>query len=282
MTEYFYAISRRDLSISQQAIQCAHAQHEYCRLNPDCLVNEHPTFVWLTVEDKRELLSVHLILVAHGVKVVEFTDPDYEGFNPSAIACLLSEEQRYLLSPLPLWNRPKKGPWNKIKSLLKLRVVVNHDLLTVFIIVAVFASFGIVEGSLIKTIAGIFVGLLLSVCGLSSMPGRRKPPSHGVLQSMGTDPQFLNYKENEEKDSLCNENAHKINVRLESIAVDQKSPGDWRAFLEWVDYDDKMIYTLRGYGDSPGKAADDAWRKFSEGVGERFAYTEISSRRDYQ
>lgn len=104
---YFYAISRRDLSISQQAIQCAHAQHEYCRIYPDSLSGEHPNFVWLTVENKKELLYLYSILSAHNVRTVEFTDPDYYGFDPSAISCFLDDSQRYLLSFLPLWNSPK-------------------------------------------------------------------------------------------------------------------------------------------------------------------------------
>lgn len=107
---YFYAVSRRDLSLSQQAIQCAHAQHEYCRMHPDSLSGEHPNFVWLTVESKKELLHLYSMLTAHGVAVAEFTDPDYYGFDPSSIACFLEDHQRYLLSYLPLWNpAPKKN-----------------------------------------------------------------------------------------------------------------------------------------------------------------------------
>jgi hypothetical protein len=105
---YFYAISRRDLSISQQAIQCAHAQHAYCRIYPDCLSSEHPNFVWLTVENKKELIYLYSILSSRGIQVVEFIDPDYRGFDPSAIACILTQEQRYLLSFLPLWNEKNK------------------------------------------------------------------------------------------------------------------------------------------------------------------------------
>lgn len=110
MSNYFYAISRRDLPLSQQAIQCAHSQHEYCRIYPDSLSRDHPNFVWLTVENKKELLHLSSMMIAHGVAVTEFTDPDYYGFDPSSIACLLEDSQRYLLSYLPLWNpAPKKS-----------------------------------------------------------------------------------------------------------------------------------------------------------------------------
>lgn len=47
------------------------------------------------------------------------------------------------------------------------------------------------------------------------------------------------------------------------IRVWEKSPGDWRAQLEWEDKD-FLRYGIRGYGDTPGKAADNAHAKFLE------------------
>ena len=61
------------------------------------------------------------------------------------------------------------------------------------------------------------------------------------------------------------------------IVIQEKCPGDWRSFLTWNDYGDRMTYRLRGYGDTPGKAADDAWRRYQEGLKEDFEYTEIDS-----
>ena len=100
---YFYAISRRDLPTHQQAIQSAHAQLEYCRLRgvPE---GEHPSFVWLTVEGRWHLIDLLLSLEYHSIPVVKFYDPDYEGYDPSAIACLVEGGKRYLLSHLPLWK----------------------------------------------------------------------------------------------------------------------------------------------------------------------------------
>lgn len=100
---HFYAISRQDLSIHQQAIQSGHAQVEYCRLfgPPD---GEHPAFVWLTVENKWELLQLSAVLRVNGIRIAEFHDPDYPGYDPSAIACLIPEKHRFLLSCFPLWN----------------------------------------------------------------------------------------------------------------------------------------------------------------------------------
>lgn len=100
---HFYAISRRDLPVHQQAIQASHAQLEYCRLL-GCPEGEHPTFVWLTVESKWHLLNLVSMLDYNSVKAVKFYDPDYAGYDPSAIACLVPEEKRYLLSNLPLWK----------------------------------------------------------------------------------------------------------------------------------------------------------------------------------
>lgn len=39
---------------------------------------------------------------------------------------------------------------------------------------------------------------------------------------------------------------------------------DWRAFLHWGDSYNGMMYTIRGYGETPGQAADDAFQKFVE------------------
>ena len=109
---HFYAISRRDLPAHQQAIQSAHAQLEYCRLHgvPE---GEHPSFVWLTVEDKWELLQLATVLSSHDIDVQEFQDPDYKGYDPSAIACLVEGDKRYLLSDFPLWKcrEPRKEGW---------------------------------------------------------------------------------------------------------------------------------------------------------------------------
>lgn len=101
--KHFYAISRRDLPTHQQAIQSAHAQLEFVRQGGNS-PREHPPFVWLTVEDKWELLELASVIRSHGINVQEFHDPDYKDYDPGAIACLVDEEKRYLLSHLPLWK----------------------------------------------------------------------------------------------------------------------------------------------------------------------------------
>lgn len=56
-------------------------------------------------------------------------------------------------------------------------------------------------------------------------------------------------------------------IHFLSITVTQKGADvdkDWRAFLNWGDSETKTCYQLRGYGQTPGEAADDAWRRYKE------------------
>lgn len=39
---------------------------------------------------------------------------------------------------------------------------------------------------------------------------------------------------------------------------------DWRSFLQWADRDEMMVYEIRGYGQTPGEASEDAWKLFKE------------------
>ena len=114
---YFYAISRRDLSPEQQAIQAAHAQLEYVRRFGPAF-DEHPTFIFLTAKDTNQLAVTYFILNLSGIKVHHFSDPDYDWGQLTAIAAVLSEEDRHLLSDLPLWKvTPKPGRLNWLKAL---------------------------------------------------------------------------------------------------------------------------------------------------------------------
>ena len=57
------------------------------------------------------------MLEGNGIKVCTFSDPDFEGYEISAISCLLEERQRHLLSDLELWNcypKKRKGFWGKL------------------------------------------------------------------------------------------------------------------------------------------------------------------------
>lgn len=107
---YLYSVSRRDLPNPQQAIQCGHAAFEYWR-NYGKSEDPHPTFVWFTVENKWELMVLKSVLKSNDLRVSEFHDPDYPGYDPSAIACLVSDEKRHLFSHLPLWR--EETTWQK-------------------------------------------------------------------------------------------------------------------------------------------------------------------------
>jgi hypothetical protein len=62
-------------------------------------------------------------------------------------------------------------------------------------------------------------------------------------------------------------------IHFLNITVQCKGGDDFRAFLDWADSDTMTSYQLRGYGDTPGKAADDAWARYNE---DRDSYTEGS------
>ena len=54
-------------------------------------------------------------------------------------------------------------------------------------------------------------------------------------------------------------------IHFLKITIQEKSKGeDYRAFLDWADSETMMVYQIRGYGDTPGKAADDAYAKYEE------------------
>ena len=63
-------------------------------------------------------------------------------------------------------------------------------------------------------------------------------------------------------------------IHFLKITVQEKSPGDFRAFLDWADDYTGLRYQLRGYGDTPGKAADDAWEKYSDDRDSYIEHTE--------
>jgi hypothetical protein len=48
------------------------------------------------------------------------------------------------------------------------------------------------------------------------------------------------------------------------ITIQEKGNNDFRAFLEWADRKTMSLYEIRGYGDTPGKAADNAYAEYIE------------------
>lgn len=102
-----YAISRRDLPLAQQAIQAGHAaiEHAYTYGRP---ADQHPSYLHLTVRDKQALEARKDLLHAAGIQTAEFHEP-YKDWGLTAIACILTEEQRYLCKDLPLWKLPTQA-----------------------------------------------------------------------------------------------------------------------------------------------------------------------------
>lgn len=54
---------------------------------------------------------------------------------------------------------------------------------------------------------------------------------------------------------------HFLNITITQKGADVDK--DWRAFLDWVDSETMTRYQLRGYGETPGEAADDAWQRYN-------------------
>jgi hypothetical protein len=53
-------------------------------------------------------------------------------------------------------------------------------------------------------------------------------------------------------------------IHFLNITIQMKSGDDFRAFLEWADDETMCLYGIRGYGDTPGKAADNAYARYME------------------
>ena len=99
---YLYAISRRDIPLSQQAIQAAHAGIEYARL---FTIQSSPSYIHLTAHDKQELESLRARLHEAGIATAEFHE-SYKDWGLTAIACILTEDTRSVLRGFPLWRLP--------------------------------------------------------------------------------------------------------------------------------------------------------------------------------
>ena len=52
-------------------------------------------------------------------------------------------------------------------------------------------------------------------------------------------------------------------IHFLNITIQCKGGDDFRAFLDWADDECMTRYQLRGYGDTPGRAADDAWTRYN-------------------
>ena len=52
-------------------------------------------------------------------------------------------------------------------------------------------------------------------------------------------------------------------IHFLTITINEKGIGeDYRAFLTFAERDTMTVFEIRGYGDTPGEAADDAYHRF--------------------
>jgi hypothetical protein len=93
---------RKDLSLSQQMCQAAHAAHEAGIHLGD--KNSISSVVICTIPNEQELLRLQDKLTQRDIRTVIFREPDIEN-QPTAIATEpLGAEVRRYLSSYPLWK----------------------------------------------------------------------------------------------------------------------------------------------------------------------------------
>ncbi len=87
-------------------MQAAHAaiEHAYQYGRPS---DFHPSYIHLTVRDQLQLTALRASLQGLGIETAEFHEP-YQDWGLTAIACILTEEQRPLLKGLQLWRLPSQ------------------------------------------------------------------------------------------------------------------------------------------------------------------------------
>ena len=78
----------------------------------------------------------------------------------------------------------------------------------------------------------------------------------------------------EEIDSILEQNPEPKDVSFVQMIVQEKCSNDWRSFLSFYSKETDVIYRLRGYGSTPGEAADNAWETFND---EYLRWVEIDS-----
>lgn len=100
-------VTRRDLPISYQAVQAAHAaidfQHEY----PEVAKDWHQTsnyLIFLTVANEDELKQLILKAAERGIKITPFREPDIDN-QLTAVAFQPCEATRKMTSSLPLMGK---------------------------------------------------------------------------------------------------------------------------------------------------------------------------------
>jgi hypothetical protein len=68
----------------------------------------------------------------------------------------------------------------------------------------------------------------------------------------------------EEINKVVDENPEPKDVSFLEMIINEKCSNDWRSFLSFYSKETNVVYRLRGYGSTPGEAADDAWKTFND------------------
>jgi len=88
-------------------VQAGHAaiEHAYTYGRPP---DDHPSYIHLSTKDKDSLAALKSELHAQNINTAEFHEP-YMDWGLTAIACVLTEENRHHLKGLKLWRLPTQG-----------------------------------------------------------------------------------------------------------------------------------------------------------------------------
>ena len=104
-TEYLYVITRRDLSLSSQAVQAGHAAFQAAS---ELRFNTHPHFVYLTVKNLSRLSMVTENLLNQNLKTTIWREPDLNNeITAVAIGPVVSKEDRKLFKKFQLMKGDK-------------------------------------------------------------------------------------------------------------------------------------------------------------------------------
>lgn len=83
----------------------------------------------------------------------------------------------------------------------------------------------------------------------------------------------------EELDFILEHNPEPKKVSFRKIIIQEKSSDDWRSFLSFYSEETEVLYQIRGYGSTPGEAADDVYKTFND---EELRWFEIDSYQKYE
>ncbi len=106
-TEKLRVVTRRDLSLSYQAVQAAHAAVDFQHQHPEVATQWHKKsnyLAFLTVADEHALIGLITKAIMKGIKHTIFREPDVDN-QITAVAFEPSEASRKLTSSLPLLGK---------------------------------------------------------------------------------------------------------------------------------------------------------------------------------